>query len=422
MPFKRRNLHITQELKEEISGARNIFDIFYSFTTSTPRGAYPLWTGETITDCAHYYPQFYQKALEYRSSGAIRVVDNATYESEVSKYGECGAFVISGNNIRLPKITMYLKSFSSPQDIGLTLPAGLPNITGELPVGESFSASFEASLAFTGAFRAYEPLDHWGNKGGWDKDNLGVNFDASRCSSVYGASNTVQPPAVQVAMYIQVYNHVAEEANFDVSRAEELIRSYYTTMDQKINQAIEDLKAQAGSMIPDFTRMQYITQDKIASATNIRDGVRTVYYIERPCWFVYWDHKDPADRDQMIQWCSDIKYVCVTPSSGDNNRNNFDSQIVNVVKQLNSSYDTMQIYDSRYHLVPLTPGMYYNFSAGTFVSTNENPDNFTKSALVPQYNSAYGALVHKYSVKMNWIARNQPLTYVSHTDGGVINL
>lgn len=420
MPFKRRNLHITEELKEEISGARNIFDIFYSFTTSIPRGAYPLWTGETIVDCAHYYPQFYQKALEYRSSGAIRVVDNATYESEVSRYGQCGAFVISGNNIRLPKITMYLKSFSSPQDISATLPAGLPNITGTF--GGVSRRTDVGWIYPSGAFsRIREPFG-WGPAGSDPSYASEIQFDASKSNSAYGSANTVQPPAVQVAMYIQVYNHVAEEANFDVSRAEELIRSYYTTMDQKIEDALAELKAQAGSMIPDFTRMQYIAQDPIASTKNIRDGVRTVYYIERPCWFVYWDYRDPADRDQMIQWCSDIKYVCVTPSHGDNNRNNFDSQIVNVVKQLNSSYDTMQIYDSRYHLVPLTPGMYYNFSVGTFMSTNENPDNLAKSALVPQYNSAYGALVHKYSVKMNWIARNQPLTYVSHTDGGVINL
>ena len=414
MPFKRRNLHITEELKEEISGARNIFDIFYSLTTSTPRGAYPLWTGETITDCAHYYPQFYQKALEYRSSGAIRVVDNATYESEVSRYGQCGAFVISGNNIRLPKITMYLKSFSSPQDIGVTLPAAIPNIKGSLG---------HISMAQRSGPFGYTYNNNFGNFAS-DGYNGSSNFDASRVSPVYkdDIGDTVQPPSVQVAMYIQVYNHVAEEANFDVSKAEELIRSYYTTMDQKIEDALAELKAQAGSMIPDFTRMQYITQDTLASATNIRNGVRTVYYIERPCWFVYWDHKQSADVDQMVQWCSDIKYVCVTPYGSNNNQNNVESQIVNVVKQLNSSYDTMQLYNSRYHLVPLTPGMYYNFSAGTFVSGNENPNNFTKSALVPQYNSAYGALVHKYSVKMNWVARNQPLTYVSHTDGGVINV
>ena len=84
------------------------------------------------------------------------------------------------------------------------------------------------------------------------------------------------------------------------------------------------------------------------------------------------------DRDQMIQWCNDIQYVCVTPSNSDNNNKNFDSQIVNVTKQKNSSYDTMQIHDSRFHLIPLTPGMYYNFAVGTFTSTNENPVNLPK--------------------------------------------
>ena len=201
----------------------------------------------------------------------------------------------------------------------------------------------------------------------------------------------------------------------------DLINNYYNTMDQKVEDAINALKSQAG-MIPDLTRAYYITLDARASSTNIRDGVRTVYYDERPCWFVYWDNLAPMDRDQMIQWCNDIQYVCVTPCNGNNNRNNFDSQIVNVTKQKNSSYDTMQIYDSRFHLIPLTPGMYYNFTAGTFVSTNENPVNLPKTVLIPQYNSTYGALVHKYSVKMNWIARNQPLTYVSHTDLGMINI
>lgn len=201
-----------------------------------------------------------------------------------------------------------------------------------------------------------------------------------------------------------------------------LINNYTEQMNQKIENALAELKAQASSIIPDFTRMQYIAQDAPASATNIRNGVRTVYYIERPCWFVYWEYEDVGDTDQMIQWCSDIRYVCVTPSNNNNTRFSCDPQIVNVVKRLNSSYNTMQLYDGHYHLVSLTPGMYYNFSVGTFRSVNESPDNLAKSALVPQYNSAYGALARKYSVKMNWVARNQPLTYVSHTDRGVINL
>ena len=66
----------------------------------------------------------------------------------------------------------------------------------------------------------------------------------------------------------------------------DLINNYYNTIDQKVEDAINALKSQAG-MIPDLTREYYITLDARASSTNIRDGVRTVYYVERPCWFVY---------------------------------------------------------------------------------------------------------------------------------------
>lgn len=419
MPFNRRNLHLNPDMKKELSGAKSIFEVFYSCTTDTPPGAFPLWTGEWIRDCATLYPDFYNKAVEYRNSNRIRVLNNTAYENEIATYGECGAFVISGNNIRLPKINNYLRSYTSSNDVGKTLPAGLPNITGTF--GGISRRTDVGWIHPTGAVSLIREPFGWGPAGSDPTYSGELQFDASKSNVIYGSSNTVQPPSIQLALYIQVYNHVVMEGYVNVSQTLNLINNYYNTMDQKVEDAINELKSQSG-MIPDLTRMYYITLDAKAVAANIRDGVRTVYYVERPCWFLYWDNRDPADRDQMIQWCNDIQYVCVTPSNGDNNRNNFDAQIVDVTKQKNSSYDTMQIYDSRFHLIPLTPGMYYNFSAGTFVSTNETPEALPKTVLIPQYNSAYGALVHKYSVKMNWIARNQPLTYMSHTDLGVINV
>lgn len=103
-------------------GSKDIFEVFYSTSTATPRGAFPLWTGETITDCKKLYPTFYQKALEYRDSGKIRVVTSTVYEQELTTYGECGAFVIdeSTGNIRLPKITRFISSLDAASDIGIT--------------------------------------------------------------------------------------------------------------------------------------------------------------------------------------------------------------------------------------------------------------------------------------------------------------
>lgn len=103
-------------------GSKDIFEVFYSTSVATPRGAFPLWTGETITDCKKLYPTFYQKALEYRDSGKIRVVTSTVYEQELTTYGECGAFVIDtdAGSIRLPKITRFISSLDTVGDIGIT--------------------------------------------------------------------------------------------------------------------------------------------------------------------------------------------------------------------------------------------------------------------------------------------------------------
>ena len=65
--------------------------------------------------------------------------------------------------------------------------AGLPNITG------SFTSD-DAGGNPTGAFYVSGyPTGDGGNGGGWR-----INLDASRSSSIYGKSNTVQPPAIKV--------------------------------------------------------------------------------------------------------------------------------------------------------------------------------------------------------------------------------
>lgn len=194
-------------------GSKDIFEVFYSTSTATPRGAFPLWTGEWINECASLYPTFWSKALEYRSSGAIRVVDNTTYENELTRYGETGAFVISGNNIRLPKITRYLRSIDSTANIGVPLPAGLPNITGTFG---GVSRRANNTITPTGAFTSLRERFDWGPLGDEASYSNEIQFDASKSNSAYGSANTVQPPSVCLALYIQVYNSVTATAITDL--------------------------------------------------------------------------------------------------------------------------------------------------------------------------------------------------------------
>ena len=75
---------------------------------------------------------------------------------------------------------------------GASVAAGLPNITGELVYwgGTEFFGS--------GAFVNSGKNNQWGIGVGTDKDNTSALFDASKSNPIYGASATVQPPAIKL--------------------------------------------------------------------------------------------------------------------------------------------------------------------------------------------------------------------------------
>ena len=180
-------------------GSKDIFEVFYSTSTATPRGAFPLWTGETITDCRTLYPTFYQKALEYQTNGKIRVVASTVYEQELTTYGECGAFVIDTvtGNIRLPKIIRFISSLDTAGDIGITKNDMLLAHTHTTPNGEIVVRSNTIGGGDGG--------DHWHNQ------NNGSNVTGST-----GGSENL-PKHVRLALYIQVYNSITASAITDLN-------------------------------------------------------------------------------------------------------------------------------------------------------------------------------------------------------------
>lgn len=82
-------------------------------------------------------------------------------------------------------------------NVGQTLDAGLPNITGSY--GNSLNA--KGSQSVSGAF--YETINNHGGESNGNYRYVGFGFDASRSSTVYGKSNTVQPPAVKMLFIIK---------------------------------------------------------------------------------------------------------------------------------------------------------------------------------------------------------------------------
>lgn len=80
---------------------------------------------------------------------------------------------------------------------GTEIEAGLPNITGlyDYDYGELHTIA-----RLSGAFYASDGTGKTLSTG-WETGKRALGFDASRCSAIYGKSDTVQPPALAVYIW-----------------------------------------------------------------------------------------------------------------------------------------------------------------------------------------------------------------------------
>ena len=87
---------------------------------------------------------------------------------------------------------LCLQGATSSQTPGKTVEAGLPNITGDIHINSSFSSGVGAFSSSYG-----EGIRHSEGVSGGTR----LVLDASKSNSVYGKSNTVQPPAYLVNVW-----------------------------------------------------------------------------------------------------------------------------------------------------------------------------------------------------------------------------
>ena len=102
---------------------------------------------------------------------------------------------------KVPKLSNIFIESGTNTNIGNYIEAGLPNITGD--IGFTGSSLKITGSAFTDDIKSTNfPATSTSNAPQGAKPTL----DASRCSSIYGKSTTVQPPAVLYRTMIQLKN------------------------------------------------------------------------------------------------------------------------------------------------------------------------------------------------------------------------
>lgn len=241
---------------------REMFDVYYSFSAETPIGAYPLWTGETITNCKSLYPQFWKKLNSLVDKAMVPTVTAEEYETKLEEYGQCASFYVDTLNghVRLPKITRFISSIADLTELAKEENSGLPNVKGTI----------ENVMTFTNN----EPPVTTGcvsveRKGPASSSSLGktsrndVTIDASLDEkSVYGKSDIVQPPAVSLCLYLQVANNISEISELDIDVIINQMNEALTALDTAFNDYYNQLTELYSK----------IKEDIIESSPTIKEG------------------------------------------------------------------------------------------------------------------------------------------------------
>lgn len=125
--------------------------------------------------------------------------------SEISKTDYADLYIVIGNKFgtatdttkfRLPDLrNRFIQGANG--NLGASKDAGLPNITG------TFYHDTNAKAGLSGAFASYESTGRQ-NLANDPPTNSGlITFDASKSNSIYGNSDTVQPPSVCLTFIIK---------------------------------------------------------------------------------------------------------------------------------------------------------------------------------------------------------------------------
>ncbi|WP_462370384.1 phage tail protein [Oxalobacter formigenes] len=167
----------------------------------TPQSGVPIGTIE-------YFAMPTPPAGYLKADGAA--VGRETYPDLYAAIGTTFGEGDGSTTFNLPDlIDRFAQGSNTP---GQKLLAGLPNIDGEI-----LQVGVQTNLNATGAFFDGVPSSGTYNGHNGNTTNRQLKFDASRSNPIYGASNTVQPPALTLLPCIKAFDAATNPGLIDIT-------------------------------------------------------------------------------------------------------------------------------------------------------------------------------------------------------------
>ena len=142
-------------------------------------------------------------------------VSRTTYADLYSAIGTTYGSGDGSTTFNLPNLIDRFPQGSQTANVGTTLAAGLPNISGGHlalldPGGlESYSG---------GPWTVTSSYIEGAGYGGGSSYDCSIYFDASKANALYGQSNTVQPPALKLLPCIKAFGGISNSGSLDASK------------------------------------------------------------------------------------------------------------------------------------------------------------------------------------------------------------
>ena len=218
--------YITDQEEEPVQSERNVGEIVMSTIPLTDAGLHLL--DGALLNGDGVYGDFVNYMGGLVADYPDLFVSEADWQTSVSTYGVCGKFVYDSvnNTVRLPKITGIIEGTTDVTALGGLVEAGLPNITGTFNGAGAMDAS-------TGAFNVTSVSNVLVPGNGAFISN--ESFDASRSSSIYGNSTTVQPQTIKCYYYIVIATSTKTDIQIDIDEVVNDISRIVSNLDTKLD-------------------------------------------------------------------------------------------------------------------------------------------------------------------------------------------
>lgn len=193
-----------------------------------PYGTVPA--DSIICNGATYSRALYKDFFDYiTTQGWVKT--EAEWQEIAKRVNGFCPFYSSGDgstNFRTPKFAPYQQIAVASDSIGQYHQAGLPNITGTFTEHGNTSG-----MTCTGAFTGEERIGLGSNSGG-ASDGGRVTMKASRSSSVYGRSSTVQPESHEWVLCVVAYGVATNVGSADIQNVMSAVNAVQAQVENKL--------------------------------------------------------------------------------------------------------------------------------------------------------------------------------------------